>query len=360
MKKSFAAFLLFVVLKSFTSCQKELSLEPPSNRQQDSLTLVKTIESIYYDEFDVFMAKLSEQYIYDSILNQTVVNFTDSGSYVSPPQVTRYTETFQYDGNDKLVQFTSTSPYHPISKLDFVYDASGELAKTVMDNQYIARAIVTQFSTAMVNNQKVVSSYDTTGWQIPAPSGRIDSRPEICRYTFNDKNQLVKRSLYSTSFKEPSSLFKDTTIDVNMYNSNGYFAGSNTSFSYFSFPAAPAPFVTYQELSYTREGNSAVLLNSLMHIYRSVYWYTIDEYYNGFADALNSFTFGTHLGPPINSGTLFFSDHTNPSSDVHEAGQYQNSFDSKGLPVRIITPKKFGNKYGGRMEASYTYTAIKK
>jgi len=350
MRKLCAFIFLFGLLQYCISCKKEYSTE--NRTPADSLLLVKTARIVYYDATDAFEHQQRQVFTYDKALQQTVVNITDSAAAGAGGSES-WVETFSYDNKDRLTRFTSTSAQQPASAIDFTYDAQGELQLAAIQHQWLNKTVYCQLRSNTQNGQKTITMYDTTG----AFLSNTDTRPQITRYRFDSNNQLMQETLYYTVFKRPENHFEDTTDVRSFYDNTGYLSKQVLNFAYRFSQVSTVTDYAKDSTLYTREGTRTEVRKSFMYIYKNLYWFSISEFASGFANALNLGA-ATYGGPALKTAELFHSYPPNPAVLEHVSGNFQNTFDSKGLLTRANYPKRFGNANGGRMEVWYTYTRL--
>jgi hypothetical protein len=355
MRTFYAAVCCFLLLQFFASCQKQLSFTDTVTAAGDSLTLIKTINTINYDSNDVFDWAASETFTYDSLLNRTVVNLVDSGAYING-QVQRYTEIFQYDAQHRLSQYTSDGTVEPAVQIDFVYNTSGDLAKTVMQDRWVGGTVVCGYNTSTAGGAKTITVYDTSGIY----NSLADTRPEISKYTFDAGSRLVNETIYYTYYRVPKNLYEDTLTTNFFYDNNNFIYKVTDRDSYHSSPNNPPPVVTTDSALYTAEGSAVELRNSFFYVYKNMYWLNISEYSTGFADAINKGGLLPYGGAAIKTGEYWTFEPPDVTVQDHQLGNYQNTFDAHGLLVKSVYPKNFAINDGGKAEVSYTYTKIKK
>jgi len=352
MRKLCVFIFLSGTLQFSISCKKEYSTE--NRTLADSLTLVKTARLVNYDANDVFESEERQTFTYDKSLHQTIVNITDSGVNI-PGTVQQWTETFNYDAQDRLAGFISTSSAQPATQIDFNYDASGKISRATIQNQWLGKNVVCQFTTSTQGANKTIVMYDTTG-NYPTNS---DTRPQITTYKFDANNKLTQESVYYTVFKRPQNWFEDTTDIRSSYDVTGWLNKQVLNFAYRFSQVSPVTDYARDSTLYTREGTHVEVRNSFLYIYKNLYWFSISENSSGFANALNLGS-PTYNGPALKTAEYW---HTYPPSPVvlaHALGNFLNTFDAKGLLVKAVYPKGFAGSNAGKSEIFYTYTRIPK
>lgn len=352
MRKLCAFIFLFGILQYCISCQKEYSTENRS--RPDSLTLVKTARLVNYDANDVFVSEENQIITYDLLIHQTLVDITDSGANI-PGGVQKWTEIFSYDAQNRLSAFTSTSSQQPATQADFTYDASGNISHASIQNQWLGKTVECQFATSTQNGQKKIVMYDTTGAYVT----NTDTRPQITTYLFNSSDLLVRETVYYTVFKRPQNWFEDTTDIRSGYDNAGFMNKQVIDFAYRFSQVSTVTDYARDSTLYTREGNHTEVKNSFLYIYKNLYWFGISENSSGFANTLNIGS-PSYNGPAIKTAEYWQTYPPSPTILNHALGNFQNTFDAKGLLTKAVYPKGFANKYGGKSEIFYTYTKLPK
>ncbi len=352
MRKLCAFIFLFGILQYCISCQKEYSTE--NRTRPDSLTLVKTIRLVHYDPADQFDWEERQTITYNLTLHQTTVDIIDSGASVTGG-VQRWTEIFDYDAQDRLSAFTSTSSQHAATQIDFTYDAAGNLSLASIDNQWLGKTVECRFAHSTQNGQKKIVMYDTAGNYVT----NTDTRPQITTYRFNSDGQLLQETVFYTVFKRQQNWFEDTTDTRSYFDNAGYMNKQVINFAYrFSQVSAVTDYAR-DSTEYTREGTHTEMSNSFKYIYKNLYWFSISESPSGFANTLNLGA-PTYTGPAIKTAEYWQSYPPNPVILNHVMGNFVNTFDAKGLLTKAVYPKGFANSAGGKNEVFYTYTKLPK
>ncbi len=347
----FCAFVcLFLLAQCFNSCQKQLHFEDlPA---EDSVWLVKSALLVNYDANDVFSTQEKQTFLFDKTLNQTVVSIADSQKNGMTYQ---WNETFKYDAQNRLSQFTATGGYEAVSQIDFTYDAAGNISKAVMNNLWLGKTIACDFTTTTQNGQKLITMYDTSGLY----NNNTDNRPQKTKFTFDAGNKLVRETIIYTLFKIPKNVFEDTTDIKLSYDNNNYVNKQVLDYAYRFSPVATKAEYARDSNIITREGNNIDVRNTFLKIYKNMYWFSISENSEGFANALNLGT-ATYTGPSIKSIENWLTYPPDPTILDHALGVFQNTFDSNGMLTKVVYPPKFSNSYYGKTEVYYTYTREKK
>ena len=356
--RTFCAFVVFFFcILYFSSCQKQLTDSTlfPEQKPGDSITLVKTMLEVDYDSSGAFLYKEWQSFVYDSVLNRTVVSIADSDIY-SP--VRQYTATFQYDASKRLSEYTSTGGYEPAAKIDFFYNGTGDIIKSTITDNWVGKTFDCWYTTTRQAGQKTITVYDTSGAYITPFSG--DTRPEISIHIFDAEDKLIKQSLLYTYYHERKNYYEDTMTDNLHYNSQDVLYMSTSRDSYHNSPDVIETDVSLDSTVFAGEGNVSAIRNSYLYVYRNMYWLTISEFGTGFANALNNNFYATATGLALKNKEFWRFYGPSATPDEHEQGSFQNVFDADGQLIKAVTPKNFGNKYGGRTEYYYTYTKLKK
>src|SRR5438128_1316644 len=113
----------------FCSCQKELS-GLPDEITSDSVTVIKSVRSVNYDDQNQLRFAKQENYLYDSFRRKTTVSIVDSSPYYNER---RFSETFTYDNNGRLTLFESTTTDRiSCNKMEFTYRPNGDIEKVLL------------------------------------------------------------------------------------------------------------------------------------------------------------------------------------------------------------------------------------
>ncbi|MEO5683111.1 MAG: hypothetical protein ABIQ88_10755 [Chitinophagaceae bacterium] len=352
MPKLCAYIFLFVSLQCCISCKKEYSNEQPFI--DTDLTLVKTVKALHYDTSGAFYTAEIQTFSYDKSLNRCTAAITDSGKNV-PGGLQQWTETFQYDDQNRLAQFISTSAYQAAAQINFMYGASGDIVKAVIRNQWLGNTVECLFNSSSINGQKLITMYDTSGNYY----SNADTRPQVTKYTFDAAGRLMRETVYYTVFKRPQNWLEDTTDIKMFYDGNNYMSRQVTNYAYRFSQVSSVTDYARDSTVFTREGSNPAIQNTFEYIYKNMSWFSISENPAGFANALNLGE-ASYLGTPLKTAEYWKSYPPNPATLDHALGTYQNVFDAKGLLSNAVYPKRFANQYGGTTEIWYTYTNVKK
>ncbi len=339
----------------FSACQKEISYDDltPSPRY-DSITVVGSIVSWNYDNMDQFLWKSDEVYNYDITGNKTMILFRDSSSN----GLNIYTETFNYDNQKRLVHFITTNRQGYFSDINFSYASNGNLDKSVikmLDGQMVEN----HFSHATVNNNKVITMFDTS-----MIGGRYTYyRPQKIKYTFNSGNMIVRQEDIKTGpHKEPGNWYRDTFDYKFGYTPTGNVDKMTMEYTFVS-NTINTPHVR-DSVAFIRQSKSAALFDSYQFIYKNLYWFSFSDFANNsFANTMVHNAFYPHYLYYFKEPLETVEYHTSVSPAAYHSvsrGHFQNTFDSEGRLVKSIYPKYFANQAWGKQEIWYEYVRLRK
>lgn len=354
MRKTCALFLALFSILIIYSCQKSIGPgQLPLPNLPDSALLVKSVVSVNYDPNDVILWRTTEIYDYDTLLNRTVVTFNDSNA-IGNGQLRDYKETFQYDNNNRLFQYSTTEPGAYTPRVDFIYDVTGNITKATVGDKLVG-SIEYSFKTTSLGTGKTISMYDTSGKVFDPNDGQ---RPSITHLTFDSDNRLTEELTYTTihNTKERQYWFDDTANTKIFYDATG-----NISKSTYQYNAPDYVYPRrYKDSSiYSYEGTDKTLFNSFLAVYRNLYWFVISDVNYSFARSMFHTSYLSYMGSPVKN--IAYRTYYPPSTTVvdQDQGTVMNIFNSQGQLTNAVYPKNFGNKYGGKTVIAYTYAYVK-
>ena len=354
LKSTLGLLIVICSILFLGACQKELFYDGVSQPRYDSLTLVHSVISINYDVDDQFLWKSEELYTYDEQAKKTLVLIKDSTANGSET----YTETFSYDANKRLVSFENTRTAGYFSRLDFVYASNGDLQKAIYSLRD-GRKLENHFQHASVNNNKVVTMFDT---------GMIGGRhtyyrPQLIKYTFNASNQLLGQVDMKTGpHKLQSNWYRDTFDYKFGYTPDDNLDRMTMEYTFVS-NGINTPHVR-DSVAFIRQAKSSALYDSYNYIYKNLYWFSFSEYTNNsFANSMVHNSFYPHYVYYFKQPLLTIEYHSSVYPKVYHSvakGLFQNDYDEEGRLVKSVYPKYFANQAWGKQLIEYDYIKLRK